>query len=481
MTSSNAFAVSRKVIGILLLAHWLDEVRTSWHSALWIHHSLHHPAWFRRRGRARRSLPDVRRRALSGPRGLEKNTSSDITKVDLFASKGDGFHIDTVNLQTAHQRASFARLAPVEMGVKEDVRRSPEKGRVGRGAQGGARFQKRGCERQRIWVAIGTREPSVVSATVWLSGYLDELIAANAPSPLRFGTYDRDGFIGLDYADQRFYASAYGRFATVDRSHSNVSLGSSQTWNAYAYVNGDPISSNDPLGLCAVLIGGITMGPEAGSPFDLKGVELGANVAYPYSGQNGSDSVGSVFSQAAGPNEATNAALGAIRHSLSTNSGLIDIIAYSGGASAFTGAFGLLSASERARIGIIQYISPGIVGELASVQGTTKVLTGTGTADVLATFLTTVPLGVPHTVSDCAHTDLACLFAAAQSTLATIKSNGACEDTDIFTRARPGGSVVPASPAATLTYSRFADPFLSLRLLLRDPEPFVTGTITYDQ
>ena len=59
-------------------------------------------------------------------RGLEKNTSAGITKVNLLASRGvagneAGFHVDTVNLQTAHQRASFARQAAVEMGVKEDV------------------------------------------------------------------------------------------------------------------------------------------------------------------------------------------------------------------------------------------------------------------------------------------------------------------------------------------------------------------------
>jgi DNA primase len=54
-------------------------------------------------------------------RGLEKNTGSDITKVKLLASRGDGFHIDTLNLQTAQQRALFARLAAIEMAVKEDV------------------------------------------------------------------------------------------------------------------------------------------------------------------------------------------------------------------------------------------------------------------------------------------------------------------------------------------------------------------------
>jgi hypothetical protein len=54
-------------------------------------------------------------------RGLEKNTSQEITKVSVMASRGDSFHIDTVNLHAAQQRGSFARQAAVEMGVREDV------------------------------------------------------------------------------------------------------------------------------------------------------------------------------------------------------------------------------------------------------------------------------------------------------------------------------------------------------------------------
>ena len=54
-------------------------------------------------------------------RGLEKNTTAEITKVNLLASRGESFHTDTVNLQVAQQRAAFARLAAIELGVKDDV------------------------------------------------------------------------------------------------------------------------------------------------------------------------------------------------------------------------------------------------------------------------------------------------------------------------------------------------------------------------
>jgi RHS repeat-associated protein len=66
----------------------------------------------------------------------------------------------------------------------------------------------------------------------------------------KFATYFRDSFTTLDYADQRYYASTYGRFNTVDRGPAN--LGAPQTLNRYTYVGGDPVNSSDPSGLCAV-------------------------------------------------------------------------------------------------------------------------------------------------------------------------------------------------------------------------------------
>jgi RHS repeat-associated protein len=64
----------------------------------------------------------------------------------------------------------------------------------------------------------------------------------------KFGTYFRDGY-GQDYADQRFYASTYGNFTSPDPSMDNVDYKNPLSWNAYSYVNGDPINFNDPTGL----------------------------------------------------------------------------------------------------------------------------------------------------------------------------------------------------------------------------------------
>ncbi len=79
--------------------------------------------------------------------------------------------------------------------------------------------------------------------------YGDE-IASTANDRVKFGTYTRDSFTGLDYADQRFYASSYGRFNTADPYRASAGAGDPGSWNRYAYVTGDPINLLDPGGTC---------------------------------------------------------------------------------------------------------------------------------------------------------------------------------------------------------------------------------------
>lgn len=74
-------------------------------------------------------------------------------------------------------------------------------------------------------------------------------------------------------ADQRYYASTYGRFNTADKSTGSARLGIPGSWNRYAYVGGDPINLNDPSGLdpyCGPGLiwdgEGCTDGPGGGSP-----------------------------------------------------------------------------------------------------------------------------------------------------------------------------------------------------------------------
>jgi DNA primase len=54
-------------------------------------------------------------------RSLAKNLSYDLLKINLLASRADGFHVDTLDLYSARQRTVFIKQAAIEMGVKEDV------------------------------------------------------------------------------------------------------------------------------------------------------------------------------------------------------------------------------------------------------------------------------------------------------------------------------------------------------------------------
>jgi len=54
--------------------------------------------------------------------------------------------------------------------------------------------------------------------------------------------------LGSSRVDQRYYASAYGRFNAVDRLASSADPKTPQSWNRYAYVQGDPVNGNDPTG-----------------------------------------------------------------------------------------------------------------------------------------------------------------------------------------------------------------------------------------
>jgi len=54
-------------------------------------------------------------------RGLAKNLSFDQMKVNVLASRGEQFHVDTIEMYAARQRVLFIKQAAEEMNVKEDV------------------------------------------------------------------------------------------------------------------------------------------------------------------------------------------------------------------------------------------------------------------------------------------------------------------------------------------------------------------------
>jgi hypothetical protein len=250
-------------------------------------------------------------------------------------------------------------------------------------------------------------------------------------------------------------------------------------------VQGDPVNNNDPNGLCSVLISGVTMGPGSNAAWTQEAQTLGADTAYPYQGQDLPTSVASVLAQSLWSNASTWAAYQAITQSIASSGGPVDIVAYSGGAAAFTAAYGMLSSWQQSMIGNILYISPGAATQVATNGSTTAVL-GSGVVDRLATFGTQVPFGVPIVDSSCAHTDLACLFNAAAPQLARIQNDGSCSSPEVYTRMMPFGvpgigvpGPVPGPGKGGGSGSYWSLPSIAI-FIPSDPTPVVTASITFD-
>jgi DNA primase catalytic core len=54
-------------------------------------------------------------------RGLGRNTAFDCLRVNLLASRGERFHVDTLDVYSARQRAAYVKQAAGELGAEEDV------------------------------------------------------------------------------------------------------------------------------------------------------------------------------------------------------------------------------------------------------------------------------------------------------------------------------------------------------------------------
>jgi RHS repeat-associated protein len=263
---------------------------------------------------------------------------------------------------------------------------------------------------------------------------------------------------GVGTVVQRYYASAYGRFNTPDRSWNSVSGFDPGSWNRYTYVSDDPVNSNDPNGLCAVMIAGITMSPGGNPVWQQEAQTLGADTAYPYQGQGPAGSIGSVIQQAfTGWNAATTAAYNAIIYAIGSSSTPVDIVAYSGGAGAFTAAWAGLTAAQKAMIGQILYISPGSAGAPLAHNGQTSYEFGSGLTDGFVTFGNT-PVGGPITSTNCAHTDLTCLFGAVSGTLSSIQADGPCSSPEVFTLTNPQGLAGVGRPSVPKASSTIGQP-----------------------
>jgi RHS repeat-associated protein len=118
--------------------------------------------------------------------------------------------------------------------------------------------------------------------------YGQEKPQATAQEREKFGTYYRDA-TGLDYADQRYYISHWGRFLTADPFVTATALRNpTRGWNRYAYVEGDPVNHGDPRGLCVVRTEeGLSLGSNCVEEIDIGDYSPGAAIQGGGSGTGG--------------------------------------------------------------------------------------------------------------------------------------------------------------------------------------------------
>jgi RHS repeat-associated protein len=65
----------------------------------------------------------------------------------------------------------------------------------------------------------------------------------------KFTGEERDNETGLDYFGARYYASAAGRFASIDPLAASAKAANPQTWNRYSYALNSPLRYADPSGM----------------------------------------------------------------------------------------------------------------------------------------------------------------------------------------------------------------------------------------
>jgi RHS repeat-associated protein len=84
-----------------------------------------------------------------------------------------------------------------------------------------------------------------------------------------YASYWTDSATGLDYANNRYYSNAYGRFMTPDLSRSSSGPSDPQSWNRYPYAVGDPVNRYDPSGLDSICPDGLDVTYDSGGGADV--------------------------------------------------------------------------------------------------------------------------------------------------------------------------------------------------------------------
>jgi RHS repeat-associated protein len=270
----------------------------------------------------------------------------------------------------------------------------------------------------------------------------------------KFTGYERDSETGIDYAFARYYNPRTGRFLSPDPLDGSTSA--PQSLNRYAYVQNNCTNLVDPFGLdCGVIIGGGTQTPGTAETAEEKKLATDASAmqAYPYSNLTKSDTMDRLTTQAyGGETDATRVAENAIMAAGQQQSGPINIVTFSAGASAYLSALPNLPKSVVSRIKNVVYLMPIAPGlDLANGKGTgeTTAYYGHGGTELGLHF--SYPAsnsGVQQKDVDCTH-DANCAVKALQAKL-KLALGYPCANALLFRRGGGGGG--GSGPAFYFTF-----------------------------
>jgi len=225
-----------------------------------------------------------------------------------------------------------------------------------------------------------------------------------------------------------------GRWISPDPAGASaVDLRYPQTWNRYAYVENMPSNFTDRSGLCDDIVLGFTDTPGE----DLQNVEalagqIGANIAYPFSGLDPESSYFAAQFGSLGKTVTRNSILNSYRQSVANGNPRFRIFAYSGGGEEVADVWSSLPPEVQANAAVIA-ISPGRVPFGSQLPADTTIYQAFGPIDAIATMLS--PSGTDLL---CTH-DANCEFGQ----IADKIQNGAtspCTNQDVFTRQSPKGT-----------------------------------------
>jgi RHS repeat-associated protein len=119
------------------------------------------------------------------------------------------------------------------------------------------------CTPSNLAVYFGAKRVGTIDGTGGSSAFVTDRLGSHGsyypygeekttPLPndeVKFATYTRDSATGLDYADQRYYSSQFGRFLSPDPHDGSAVPKDPGGWNRYDYVGNDPVNFGDPSGL----------------------------------------------------------------------------------------------------------------------------------------------------------------------------------------------------------------------------------------